>query len=106
MVIGETTEIGEHVKLYQGVTLGALSFPTDGDGNLFAARNGIRRIEDRVVIYANATILGGRNGGRPRLGDRLERLAHPKRRAAHDGRAGKAQAEDAQRRIGRIRAGG
>ena len=34
VVIGETYEIGEHVKLYQGVTLGALSFATDGDGNL------------------------------------------------------------------------
>ena len=34
MVIGETCEIGNHVKLYQGVTLGALSFATDGDGNL------------------------------------------------------------------------
>ncbi len=34
VVIGETCEIGNHVKLYQGVTLGALSFATDGDGNL------------------------------------------------------------------------
>ena len=34
VVIGETCQIGEHVKLYQGVTLGALSFPTDGDGQL------------------------------------------------------------------------
>ena len=34
VVIGETTEIGNHVKIYQGVTLGALSFPTDSDGNL------------------------------------------------------------------------
>ena len=43
VVIGETTEIGQHVKLYQGVTLGALSFKTDGEGNLCADRSGIRR---------------------------------------------------------------
>ncbi len=58
VVIGETTEIGENVKLYQGVTLGALSFPTDEDGNL---RRGFKRhptIEDNVVIYSNASILG------------------------------------------------
>ena len=60
VVIGETCEIGEHVKLYQGVTLGALSFDTDSDGNLV---RGVKRhptIEDRVVIYANATVLGGK----------------------------------------------
>ena len=60
VVIGETCEIGQHVKLYQGVTLGALSFATDGDGNL--VRGGVKRhptIQDRVVIYANATVLGG-----------------------------------------------
>jgi serine O-acetyltransferase len=59
VVIGETCEIGQWVKLYQGVTLGALSFPTDEQGNLV---RGVKRhptIEDRVVIYANATILGG-----------------------------------------------
>lgn len=59
VVIGETTEIGEWVKIYQGVTLGARSFATDVDGNLV---RGVKRhptIEDRVVIYANATILGG-----------------------------------------------
>ncbi len=59
VVIGETTEIGDWVKLYQGVTFGARSFATDVDGNLV---RGIKRhptIEDHVVIYANATILGG-----------------------------------------------
>jgi serine O-acetyltransferase len=59
VVIGETTEIGDWVKLYQGVTLGARSFATDVDGNLV---RGVKRhptIEDHVVIYANATILGG-----------------------------------------------
>ena len=56
IVIGETTVIGEYVKLYQGVTLGALS--TRGGQHLA----GIKRhptIEDRVTIYSNATILGG-----------------------------------------------
>jgi len=59
VVIGETTTIGRNVKLYQGVTLGALSFPLDKRGNPI---KGIKRhpdIEDDVVIYANATILGG-----------------------------------------------
>ncbi|MEX0713620.1 MAG: serine O-acetyltransferase EpsC [Pirellulales bacterium] len=59
VVIGETCEIGEHVKLYQGVTLGALSFPTDGDGHLVRGTKRHPTIEDRVVIYANATVLGG-----------------------------------------------
>ncbi len=59
VVIGETTEIGEHVKLYQGVTLGALSFPTDEVGNLVRGQKRHPTLEDRVVIYANATILGG-----------------------------------------------
>ena len=60
VVIGETCEIGEHVKIYQGVTLGALSFPTDGEGQLVRGQKRHPTIEDRVVIYANATILGGR----------------------------------------------
>jgi serine O-acetyltransferase len=59
VVIGETCEIGEHVKLYQGVTLGALSFPTAEDGSLVRGTKRHPTIEDRVVIYANATILGG-----------------------------------------------
>ncbi len=60
VVIGETCEIGERVKLYQGVTLGALSFQTDDDGALIRGRKRHPTIEDRVVVYANATILGGR----------------------------------------------
>ncbi|MAT72828.1 MAG: serine acetyltransferase [Planctomycetaceae bacterium] len=60
VVIGETCEIGEHVKIYQGVTLGALSFPTDGDGNLVRGQKRHPTLEDNVVIYANATVLGGR----------------------------------------------
>lgn len=59
VVLGETCEIGAHVKIYQGVTLGALSFATDGDGNLVRGTKRHPTIEDRVVIYANATVLGG-----------------------------------------------
>ncbi len=58
VVIGATCIIGNNVKLYQGVTLGAKSFPLDDDGNPI---KGIPRhpiIEDNVVIYSNATILG------------------------------------------------
>jgi serine O-acetyltransferase len=60
VVIGETCQIGNHVKLYQGVTLGALSFPTDAHGKLIRNRKRHPTIEDRVVIYASATILGGK----------------------------------------------
>jgi len=59
VVIGETCELGRNVKLYQGVTLGALSFPRDGDGNLVRGRKRHPTLEDDVVVYANATILGG-----------------------------------------------
>ena len=47
------------MKLYQGVTLGALSFPTDADGKLVRGTKRHPTLEDRVVIYANATVLGG-----------------------------------------------
>lgn len=58
VVIGETTEIGSRVRLYQGVTLGALSLPRDAGEQL---RNTKRHptIEDDVIIYSGATILGG-----------------------------------------------
>jgi serine O-acetyltransferase len=59
VVIGETTVIGERVKLYQGVTLGALSFPRDGSGGLVRGRKRHPTLEDDVVVYAGATILGG-----------------------------------------------
>lgn len=59
VVIGETTEIGDNVKLYQGVTLGALSFPKDERGNVIRGRKRHPTIEDEVVIYSGATILGG-----------------------------------------------
>ena len=59
VVIGETARLGKHVKLYQGVTIGARSFELDEQGNPV---KGVKRhpdIGDHVVIYANATILGG-----------------------------------------------
>ncbi len=59
VVIGETTEIGNNVKLYQGVTLGAKSFPLDEHGNPIKHIKRHPTIEDDVVIYAGATILGG-----------------------------------------------
>ena len=58
VVIGETTEIGKRVRIYQGVTLGAKSFPMDAEGNPI---KGIPRhplVEDDVIIYGGATILG------------------------------------------------
>ena len=59
VVIGETCDIGTNVKLYQGVTLGALSFPRDAAGNIIRGMKRHPTLEDDVVIYANATILGG-----------------------------------------------
>jgi serine O-acetyltransferase len=59
VVIGETCDIGAHVKLYQGVTLGALSFPRDAAGNIIRGMKRHPTLEDEVVVYANATILGG-----------------------------------------------
>ena len=58
VVIGATCIIGNHVKLYQGVTLGAKSFPLDKDGKPI---KGIPRhpiLKDNVIVYANATVLG------------------------------------------------
>ncbi|HTU92604.1 MAG TPA: serine acetyltransferase [Gemmataceae bacterium] len=59
VVIGETCDIGRNVKLYQGVTLGALSFPRDSAGNIIRGMKRHPTLEDEVVVYANATILGG-----------------------------------------------
>ena len=66
IVIGETAVIGSHVKLYQGVTIGAKSFEKDERG--LPVKGGKRHpdIGDHVIIYAGATILGGRT----RIGDR------------------------------------
>jgi serine O-acetyltransferase len=58
VVIGETAIIGERVRLYQAVTLGAKSFPADGDGALVKGNARHPVVEDDVVIYAGATILG------------------------------------------------
>jgi serine O-acetyltransferase len=59
VVIGETCTIGNNVKLYQGVTLGAKSFPLDEHGNPIKNIKRHPDIQDDVVIYAGATILGG-----------------------------------------------
>ena len=58
VVIGETTEIGNRVRLYQGVTLGALSLPKDA-GDQFRYKKRHPTIEDDVIIYSNTTVLGG-----------------------------------------------
>jgi serine O-acetyltransferase len=59
VVVGETCEIGSGVTLYQGVTLGAWSFPRDEDGQLIRGTKRHPTLEDRVTVYSNATILGG-----------------------------------------------
>jgi len=59
VVIGETCHIGNNVKLYQGVTLGAKSFPLDEHGRPIKHIQRHPTVEDDVVIYANSTILGG-----------------------------------------------
>lgn len=59
VVIGETCEIGNNVRIYQGVTLGSLSFPKDDTGKLIRGEKRHPTIEDNVIIYSNATILGG-----------------------------------------------
>nr|HID57839.1 serine acetyltransferase [Desulfobacterales bacterium] len=58
VVVGETTEIGNRVRVYQGVTLGALSLPRDA-ATRFRNKKRHPTIEDDVIIYSNATILGG-----------------------------------------------
>ncbi len=58
VVIGETCLIGEHVRLYQGVTLGAKSFPLDVDGHPVKGIDRHPIVEDDVIIYAGATVLG------------------------------------------------
>ncbi len=58
VVIGETTNIGKNVRLYQGVTLGALSIPKDS-ADQYRGKKRHPTIEDDVIIYSGATILGG-----------------------------------------------
>ena len=60
VVIGETTEIGNNVRIYQGVTLGALSVKKDTSGNIERGKKRHPTIKDNVIIYAGATILGGK----------------------------------------------
>lgn len=58
VVIGETSRIGKNVKMYQGVTLGARSFPLDEQGNPIKGIDRHPKIGDNVIIYSNSTILG------------------------------------------------
>lgn len=59
IVIGETAVVGNHVKIYQGVTLGALYFPRNEDGTMVRRTKRHPTVEDYAVIYSNATVLGG-----------------------------------------------
>ncbi len=59
VVIGETAQIGRGVKIYQGVTLGAKSFPLDEHGNPIKHIQRHPTVEDHVIIYSNTTVLGG-----------------------------------------------
>lgn len=59
VVVGETTHIGDGVKLYQGVTLGAVSHPHDEQGRVIRNTKRHPTVEDDVTVYANATVLGG-----------------------------------------------
>ena len=59
VVIGETCHIGNHVKLYHGVTLGARSFVKDEAGQIVKGGKRHPNVEDNVTIYPNSTILGG-----------------------------------------------
>jgi serine O-acetyltransferase len=72
VVIGETTEIGDRVRIYQGVTLGALSLPHDA-GDRYRNKKRHPTIEDDVIIYANTTILGGKTviGARTIIGGNI-----------------------------------
>jgi serine O-acetyltransferase len=60
VVIGETAKIGANVKIYQGVTLGAKSFPLDKQGNPIKHIQRHPTVEDHVILYANAIVLGGK----------------------------------------------
>ena len=58
VVIGETSHIGDNAKIYQGVTLGALSFPKDSSGLIIKGKKRHPTLEDNVTIYAGASVLG------------------------------------------------
>jgi serine O-acetyltransferase len=70
VVIGETCEIGSHVKLYHGVTLGARSFQRDDQGHIRKGGKRHPNVEDHVTIYPNSTVLGGETvvGARSTIG--------------------------------------
>lgn len=59
IVVGETATVGNHVKMYQGVTLGAFNFPRDESGSMIRSAKRHPTVEDHVILYANATVLGG-----------------------------------------------
>ena len=59
IVIGETAVVGDHVRMYHGVTLGVRSFRKDEEGNLLKGGKRHPNIGDHVILYANATVLGG-----------------------------------------------
>lgn len=59
IVVGETAVVGNYVKIYQGVTLGALYFPKDETGEMIRQVKRHPTVEDYVVLYANSTVLGG-----------------------------------------------
>ena len=82
VVIGETCVIGDRVRIYQGVTLGAKSFPLDDEGRPIKGVDRHPIIEDDVTIYSGATILGRITIG-ARLGDRRQRVADPQRAAGN-----------------------
>jgi serine O-acetyltransferase len=86
VVIGETAVIGERVRVYQAVTLGAKRFPTDAEGNLQKGWPRHPVVEDDVVIYAGATMLG-RIAGQGRR-HRRQCLAHARRAAGRTRGAG------------------
>lgn len=70
VVIGETCVIGNHVKLYHGVTLGARNFPKDEAGRIVKGNKRHPNVEDHVVLYPHATVLGGKTtvGARSTIG--------------------------------------
>jgi len=70
VVIGETSVIGNHVKLYHGVTLGARNFPKDENGRIVKGNKRHPNVEDHVVLYPHATVLGGKTtiGARSTIG--------------------------------------
>ena len=84
VVIGETTQIGDDVKIYQGVTLGALSFPKDEHGQIVRDAQAPPHHRGRRRHLRQRHDPRRRDGHRPRLRHRLLRLDHPERRPLHD----------------------